>query len=269
MASLGQLTAGIAHEIKNPLNFVNNFSETSIELLDELREALDSNWDRLDQDTREEVGDIIETLNGDLRKIDQHGKRADGIVKSMLLHSRGDTADRTTVQVSELADEALNLAYHGERARDKRFLVTLEKQFDDATGEAEVVPQEIVRVLVNLFSNAFYAVKKQSAAMDGEYTPTISLTTRDMGHEVEIRVRDNGIGMSQEVRDRLFDPFFTTKPTGEGTGLGLSMSYDIITQQHGGRIEVDSEPGSFTEFVVGLPRQQADQQNDHDEGSEK
>jgi PAS domain S-box-containing protein len=270
MASLGQLTAGIAHEIKNPLNFVNNFSETSIELLDELRETLEPVRDRLEQNTRDEVDDVLQTLSGDLRKIDQHGKRADGIVKSMLMHSRGDVTDRVATSVAELAEEALNLAYHGERARDKAFLVNLETQFDDATGEAELVPQEIIRVFVNLFSNAFYAVKKQREALEGsDCSPTVFLSTHDRGQEVEVRVRDNGIGMTQEVRDRLFEPFYTTKPTGEGTGLGMSMSYDIITKQHGGRIEIESEPGKFTEFVITLPRQQTGAEADHDGGSGK
>ncbi len=255
MASLGQLTAGIAHEIKNPLNFVNNFSETSVELLGELEEALEPVQEKFDQDTRDEVDDIVETLKGDLEKVNHHGKRADGIVRSMLLHARGDEAQRLPTGVNDLVDEALNLAFHGERARDTSFQVTLERNFGEATGEAAVLPQEITRVLVNIFSNAFYAVKKRHKAAEKGYEPTVTVWTDDKGEEIEIRVRDNGTGMPEEVREKLFDPFFTTKPTGEGTGLGMSMSFDIIVQQHGGRIEVASEAGVFTEFVIGLPRQ--------------
>ena len=255
MASLGQLTAGIAHEIKNPLNFVNNFSETSVELLEELKEVLEPVQDQFDQNSRDDLDDIVETLRGDLHKINHHGKRADSIVKSMLLHARGDAGARVQTAVNTLVDEALNLAYHGERARDKSFQVTMDHQFDEAAGEANLVPQEITRVLVNLFSNAFYAVKKRDWEADGgDYAPTVTVWTADKGEDVEIRVRDNGIGMPDDVREKLFDPFFTTKPTGEGTGLGMSMSFDIIVQQHGGRIDVDSEPGAFTEIVITLPR---------------
>jgi len=255
MASLGQLTAGIAHEIKNPLNFVNNFSETSVELLVELAEALEPVQDTFDEDTRDDVDDIVETLKGDLKKINHHGKRADHIVKSMLLHARGDAGERVPTSVNDLVDEAFNLAYHGERARDKGFNVTMEQNLDEAAGEAEILPQDITRVLVNLFGNAFYAVKERGkSASNGGYEPTVTVWTKDKGADVEIRVRDNGTGMPKEVREKLFEPFFTTKPTGEGTGLGLSMSFDIIAQQHGGNIAVDSEPGGFTEFVISLPR---------------
>ncbi len=260
MASLGQLTAGIAHEIKNPLNFVNNFSETSVELLVELAEALEPVQDKFDDDTRDDVDDIIETLKGDLGKINHHGRRADHIVKSMLLHARGDAGERVPTSINALVDEAFNLAYHGERARDKGFNVTMEQNLDDAAGEAEMLPQDITRVLVNLFGNAFYAVKQRGKASgNGAYEPTVTVWTKDKGTDVEIRVRDNGTGMPEEVREKLFEPFFTTKPTGEGTGLGLSMSFDIVAQQHDGQIEVDSEPGAFTEFVITLPRHQKSQ----------
>ena len=255
MASLGQLTAGIAHEIKNPLNFVNNFSETSVELLDELKEVVEPVQHHLGEEERDDVEDIFETLKGDLQKIHHHGSRADGIVKSMLLHARGDTSEHTQTAVNGLVEEALHLAYHGERARDKSFQVTLEEHFGDDAGEAELVPQDITRVVVNLLSNAFYAVKKRTESeKSAEYVPTVSVATSATGSDVEIRVRDNGTGMPKEVRDKLFEPFFTTKPTGEGTGLGLSMCFDIIAQQHGGEITVDSEPNAFTEFVLTLPR---------------
>lgn len=255
MASLGKLTAGIAHEIKNPLNFVNNFSETSVELVDELGEALDPVRETFEKDIRDEVEDIVETLKGDLQKINHHGKRADQIVKSMLLHARGDAVERIPTPVNDLVDEAFNLAYHGERARDQSFQATMEQDLDEAAGQAELVPQDITRVLVNMFGNAFYAVKMQSKNTGaGDYNPEVSVTTQNTGDSIEIRVRDNGLGISQEDRQKLFDPFFTTKPAGEGTGLGLSMCLDIIVQQHGGRIDVNSELGAFTEFVITLPR---------------
>ena len=255
MASLGQLTAGIAHEIKNPLNFVNNFSETSVELLGELKEVIEPVQEHLDEDDRDDVVDIFETLTGDLQKIHHHGSRADGIVKSMLLHARGDSTEQVSTDINGLVDDALQLAYHGERARDKSFQVTLDQQYGDDVGKVEIVPQDITRVLVNLLSNAFYAVKKRTTDEKSEsYVPTVSVVTSDSDGSVEIKVRDNGTGMPEEVRKKLFEPFFTTKPTGEGTGLGLSMCFDIVVQQHGGNIAVDSEPGAYTEFVVTLPR---------------
>ncbi len=255
MASLGQLTAGIAHEIKNPLNFVNNFSETSIELLDELKEALEPVVDKLDEDTRDDVEDLVETVAGDLQKINNHGKRADSIVKSMLLHARGGDPDRVMSPINGLVEEAFNLAYHGERARDSSFQAEQVLKLDESAGEARVVPQDITRVLVNLFSNAFYAVKARGREQASEtYRPRVEAGTRDLGETVEIRIRDNGTGIPEEVKDRLFDPFFTTKPANEGTGLGLSMCYDLVVQQHGGQISVDSESGAFTEFVIELPK---------------
>lgn len=261
MASLGELTAGIAHEIKNPLNFVNNFSETSVELLEELKEVLEPVQGNLDEDDRDEVEDIFVTLKGDLEKINNHGRRADNIVKSMLLHARGGATKRLPTPVNEMIEEALNLAYHGERARDKNFQVTLENDFSEDAGKADLMPQEITRVLVNMFGNAFYAVKTRGNGNHGSsYEPTVTVRTAGKEQEVEIRIRDNGIGMPEDVREKLFEPFFTTKPTGEGTGLGLSMSFDIIVQQHGGRIEVESEPGAFSEFIITLPRHHVDEQ---------
>ncbi|MBV8187498.1 MAG: GAF domain-containing protein, partial [Alphaproteobacteria bacterium] len=255
MASLGQLTAGIAHEIKNPLNFVNNFATLSVELLDELKEVAGPALATLDEDKRAELDETMELLTGNLGKIAEHGKRADGIVRSMLSHSRGGSGDWAASDVNALVEEALNLAYHGARAQDKEFNVTLERDFEKGGKPIEVVPQDVTRVFLNLFGNGFYAVNKRRAtAKDGGFRPTLKVMTRDLGDRVEVRVRDNGTGIPPEVREKLFQPFFTTKPTGEGTGLGLSISYDIVTQQHGGTIEVESEPGRFTEFTVRLPR---------------
>jgi signal transduction histidine kinase len=255
MASLGQLTAGIAHEIKNPLNFVNNFAGLSVELLDELKEAADPGIATLDDDTRAEIDEIVAMLTGNLEKIAEHGKRADGIVKSMLEHSRGVSGERREVDLNALVEEALNLAYHGARAQDASFNITLERDLDPAVAAIELAPQEMTRVFLNLIGNGFYAATKRAGG-NGEagYRPTLQVSTRDLGEAVEVRVRDNGTGISPEIREKLFQPFFTTKPTGEGTGLGLSISWDIVTQQHGGSIEVDSEPGAFTEFKIRLPR---------------
>ena len=255
MASLGQLTAGIAHEIKNPLNFVNNFASLSIELLDELKEIAAPALATLDEDTRAELDETIEMLTGNLDKIAEHGKRADNIVKSMLEHSRGGSGERQSVDLNALVEEALNLAYHGARAQDQSFNITLERDFDAALAPIELVPQDITRVFLNLFGNGFYAANKRANANgDAGFRSVLKVATREAGDAVEIKVRDNGIGIPPEIRDKLFQPFFTTKPTGEGTGLGLSISYDIVTQQHGGTITVDSRVGEFTEFTIRLPR---------------
>ena len=253
LASLGQLTAGIAHEIKNPLNFVNNFSAVSVELIDELREALSSA--HLDGKLRAEIGEIANTLQGNLDKVVQHGKRADAIVKNMLLHSRQGSEDHRPVDINALVDESLNLAYHGARAEKQGFNITLERSFGPAAGEVDLFPQEITRALLNLISNGFYAATKRKAESNGgDYEPTLVAATRNLGDKVEIRIRDNGTGISPEVKEKLFNPFFTTKPAGEGTGLGLSISHDIIVKQHGGSIEVDTQPDQFTEFRIVLPR---------------
>jgi signal transduction histidine kinase len=255
MASLGQLTAGIAHEIKNPLNFVNNFAGVSIELLDELKAATEPALPALTADQRAEIEEVIATLAGNLERIAGHGKRADGIVQSMLAHSRGGGGERQSVDINALVEEALGLAYHGARAQDQSFNITLERDFDPAIAPIEVVPQDLSRVFVNLINNGFYAATKDSrGATVRPLRPVLKVTTHDRVGEVEIKVRDNGIGIPAELRDRLFQPFFTTKPTGEGTGLGLSISYDIIVQEHGGSITVDSRPGEFTEFTVRVPR---------------
>ena len=256
LASLGQLTAGIAHEIKNPLNFVNNFSAVSIELIDELREALGGV--HLDSKLRAEIGEIADTLQANLDKVVQHGKRADSIVRNMLLHSRQGSGDHRAVDINALVEESLNLAYHGARAEREGFNITLERSFDPAAGEVDLFPQEITRVLLNLISNGFYAATKRKAETNGsDYEPTLAAATKNLGDKVEIRIRDNGTGISPEVKEKLFNPFFTTKPAGEGTGLGLSISHDIIVKQHGGSIEVDTQPSAFTEFRIILPRAMA------------
>jgi two-component system NtrC family sensor kinase len=253
LASLGQLTAGIAHEIKNPLNFVNNFSAVSVELIDELREALGGV--HLDSKLRAEISEIADTLQGNLDKVVQHGKRADAIVKNMLLHSRQGSGEHRPVDINALVDESLNLAYHGARAEKQGFTITLKRSFDPAAGEVDLFPQEITRALLNLISNGFYAATKRKAeANGGGYEPTVTATTNNLGDSVEITIRDKGTGIPPEVRDKLFNPFFTTKPAGEGTGLGLSISHDIIVKQHGGSIEVETEPGAFSEFRIVLPR---------------
>jgi GAF domain-containing protein len=253
LASLGQLTAGIAHEIKNPLNFVNNFSGVSVELIDELQQALAGA--NLDTKLRSEISEIAETLQGNLDKVVQHGKRADAIVKNMLLHSREGSGEHRPVDINAIVEESLNLAYHGARAEKQGFNITLERSLDPTAGEADVFPQEITRALLNLISNGFYAAstRKAQAGSDG-YEPTLAASTRSLGDQVEIKIRDNGTGIPSEVKERIFNPFFTTKPAGEGTGLGLSISQDIIVKQHGGTIEVDTQPGEFTEIRIILPR---------------
>jgi signal transduction histidine kinase len=256
MAALGQLTAGIAHEIKNPLNFVNNFAGLSVELLDELKEATTRAIGSSDANDRAEIVETIQMLTGNLQKIAEHGRRADGIVKSMLQHSRGGSGDWRATDLNALVEEALNLAYHGARAQDQSFNIRLERDLDRDLAPIEVVPQELTRVFLNLIGNGFYAASKRSRTGDGAFHPVLKVTTRECGDTVEVRVRDNGVGIAAEHREKLFQPFFTTKPTGEGTGLGLSISYEIVTQQHGGTITVESEVGEFTEFTVRLPRRQ-------------
>lgn len=254
MASLGALTAGIAHEIKNPLNFVNNFAETSVELLDELEEALVPGRETMGADTRGEVDDLLRTLRSDLQTIATHGHRADDIMRSMLMHARDHTSALEPTDLNALVGKSLKLSYHGERARNTQFTVKTQTELDDTIGMAEVAPQDLTRVLVNLFGNAFYATRKrQETAGNGDYQPAVKVTTKGLGDQVEVRIWDNGTGMPPEVVEKLFNPFFTTKPAGEGTGLGLSLSYDIIVQGHGGSMSVDSKAGEFSEFVLRLP----------------
>jgi signal transduction histidine kinase len=253
LASLGQLTAGIAHEIKNPLNFVNNFSGVSVELIDELQEAL--RRVPADDKTRSEISELADTLRDNLDKIVQHGKRADAIVKSMLLHSGQSTGEHRSTDINALVDESLTRAYHNARAEHRGFTIKLERSFDPAAGNVDVFPREIARALLNLISNGFYAATKRKAEAKGDdYEPALAAATKNLGDHIEIRIRDNGSGISADVKDKMFDPFFTTKPAGEGTGLGLSISHDIIVKQHGGSIEVDTQPGEFAEIKVILPR---------------
>jgi signal transduction histidine kinase len=252
LASLGQLTAGIAHEIKNPLNFVNNFSALSGELIDELNEVLTSAT--LDKKTREEIDELTHMLKGNLEKVVQHGKRADSIVKNMLLHSREGSGEHRPADINAIVEESLNLAYHGARAERSGFNITLKRDLDPAAGMIDLYPQEITRVFLNLISNGFYAATKRKERGEEGFEPTLSATTKSLGDKVEIRIRDNGTGIPTEVKEKMFNPFFTTKPAGEGTGLGLSMSHDIVVKQHGGKIDVDTKPGVFTEFIITLPR---------------
>ena len=253
LASLGQLTAGIAHEIKNPLNFVNNFSALSAELVGELDETLASA--PLDQKMRGDVGELTQMLKSNLEKVVQHGKRADSIVKNMLLHSREGSGEHRPADINALVEESLNLAYHGARAENSGFNITLKHDLDPDAGAVELYPHEITRALLNLISNGFYAAtKRKSQAGDETFEPVLSAVTKNLGKTVEIRIRDNGTGIPPEVKQKMFNPFFTTKPAGEGTGLGLSMSHDIIVKQHGGKIDFETEPGVFTEFIITLPR---------------
>jgi signal transduction histidine kinase len=253
LASLGQLTAGIAHEIKNPLNFVNNFSALSAELTDELNDMLKSA--SLGEKMREDVHELTSTLKGNLEKVVQHGRRADAIVKNMLLHSRGGSGEHRPTDINALLDDSLNLAYHGARAENSGFNITLQRNFDPDAGTVEAFPQEITRAFLNLISNGFYAAtKRKTENNDSGFAPILSAATKNLGSTVEIRIRDNGTGIPAEVKEKMFNPFFTTKPAGEGTGLGLSISHDIIVKQHGGRIDVETEPGLFTEFKIVLPR---------------
>jgi two-component system, NtrC family, sensor kinase len=252
LASLGQLTAGIAHEIKNPLNFVNNFSALSGELIDELNDVLKTA--ALDGKTREEIDELTQLLKGNLEKVVQHGKRADSIVKNMLLHSREGSGEHRPADINAIIEESLNLAYHGARAEKSGFNITLKRDFDPEAGMIDLYPQEITRVFLNLISNGFYAATKRKETGGEGFEPVLTATTKSLGNKVEIRIRDNGTGIPLEVKEKMFNPFFTTKPAGEGTGLGLSMSHDIVVKQHGGKIDVQTEPGVFTEFIITLPR---------------
>jgi len=245
LASLGELTAGIAHEIENPLNFINNFSEVNIEMMDELKQELS-------QGDKEGVIEIADNVIDNLKKVVDHGKRADAIVKGMLQHSRARTGKKEPTDINASADEYLRLSYHGLRAKDTDFNANFTKDFDESIGKIEVVPQDIGRVLLNLYNNAFYAVNEKKKLLNGTFEPTVSVTTKRVGDKVEIIVKDNGNGIPPKVLDKIFQPFFTTKPTGQGTGLGLSLSYDII-KAHGGELKVETKEGEGVEFIIQLP----------------
>jgi len=254
LASLGVLTAGIAHEIKNPLNFVNNFAELSFELLLELQEGFTKQKAQLNAEARAELEETLRLLEQNVTKINEHGKRADNIVRNMLLHSRGETSERRPADLNAILDEYVMLAYHGMRGTDATFNIKIEKDYDASIGRVEIFPQDLSRVFLNLINNACYATHQKKKKLGEEYAPVLAVATKNAGDRIEIRIRDNGPGIPPEVREKIFNPFFTTKPTGEGTGLGLSISYDIIVQQHRGEIYMESEEGKFTEFVIRLPR---------------
>ncbi len=246
MASLGELTAGIAHEIQNPLNFVNNFSEVSMELLDEMEEELNKG-------DKDEAIAIAADIKQNLEKIRHHGQRADGIVKGMLQHSRASSGQKEPTDISALADEYFRLAYHGLRAKDKSFNAELVTHFDDKLPKVSMVPQDIGRVMLNLFTNAFYAVQQKQKTAGPEYKPTVEVTTSAEKKSITVKVKDNGIGVPDAIKEKIMQPFFTTKPTGEGTGLGLSLAYDMVVKGHGGVLDVTSKDGEGSEFIIKLP----------------
>jgi len=247
MASLGELTAGIAHEIQNPMNFINNFSEVSNELIDEMIEELDKG-------ELEEAKDISKDIAQNLQKITHHGKRASSIVKGMLEHSRNTSGKKESTDINVLADEYLRLAYHGLRAKNKSFNADFKTDLDPSLPLINVVPQDLGRVLLNLINNAFYAVTTfDEEQKDENYKPMVTVSTKKLKDQVLISVKDNGAGIPDDIKEKIFQPFFTTKPTGKGTGLGLSLAYDIITQGHGGAIELNTKPGEGTEFSIYIP----------------
>lgn len=246
MASLGELTAGIAHEIQNPLNFVNNFSEVNAELIAEMK-------DEIEKGNIEEVKAIANDISENEQKINHHGKRADAIVKGMLQHSRSSSISvKEPTDINALADEYLRLAYHGLRAKDKSFNAKMKTDFDESIGNINIVPQDIGRVILNLITNAFYVVDEKNKSGVDNYESIVSVSTKKIGDKVEVRVKDNGNGIPQKVLDKIFQPFFTTKPTGQGTGLGLSLSYDIV-KAHGGELKAETKEGEGSEFIFSLP----------------
>jgi predicted ATPase/signal transduction histidine kinase/tRNA A-37 threonylcarbamoyl transferase component Bud32 len=263
LASLGALAAGIAHEIKNPLNFVNNFAELSVELTQELLEEIEDQKDRVDPESREYIEEILDDLSQNAKKINEHGKRADNIVRGMLMLSRGQSGKQQLTDINALLEESINLAYHGMRAKDSSFEIAIETNYDNDLGELNVVPQDITRTFINVINNACYAAVEKKKEVGEEFSPTLSVRTKDLGGQVEIRIRDNGKGIPQEVLDKIFNPFFTTKPTGEGTGLGLSISHDIIVQEHQGEIRVETEAGNYTDFIITLPKTVPDKNDIH------
>jgi signal transduction histidine kinase len=236
------------------LNFVNNFAELSIGLAQELREEIESLKTKMDAPAAESIAEILRHLEQNAKKINEHGKRADGIVRGMLTHSRGHTGEREATDINAMLDEDLNLAYHGLRANDISFNIKIEKAYDDTIGQVAVLPQELSRVFLNIINNACYAAYQKKKALDNSFIPTLTVRTQNLGNKIEIRIRDNGTGIPATIRDKIFNPFFTTKPTGQGTGLGLSISYEIIVQKHKGELKVETEEGRFTEFIISLPK---------------
>ena len=254
LASLGSLTAGIAHEIKNPLNFVTNFAEVSVSLVDELRDSTEQQSTHIDAKELESIREILNDLQQNVAKIREHGKRADGIVRNMLMHSRGHAGDRQPTNLNSLLAEYIKLAYHGMRAQNQDFNVTIQEQYDPTLEPISVVAHDLGRVFLNVANNACYAAYEKKKKVGNEFSPTIWAKTKNLGSSAEIRIRDNGDGIPESVRQRIFEPFFTTKPTGSGTGLGLSMSFEIVVQQHKGQLQVETQPGEYAEFIITLPK---------------
>ncbi|HRI48042.1 MAG TPA: ATP-binding protein, partial [Ignavibacteriaceae bacterium] len=254
LASLGQLTAGIAHEIKNPLNFVNNFAELSKDLVLEVEEELDRIGDSIDPKSKDYILEVLGDLKTNNQKINEHGKRADSIIRGMLLHSRGKSGEKQKTDLNALLLEYVNLGFHGMRAQDSSFNIKIESDYDQTIGQISVVPQDLSRVFLNMVNNSCYSTHEKKKRLKDAYSPVLSVSTKNLGSTVEVKIRDNGEGIPQHIVDKIFNPFFTTKPTGAGTGLGLSLSYDIIVQQHNGEVKVFTEQGEFAEFVITLPK---------------
>jgi signal transduction histidine kinase len=254
MASLGQLTAGIAHEIKNPLNFVNNFAELTVELTNELSEELAKLPDQLQEKEKEYLLEMINDIRSNAQKINDHGKRADSIVKGMLLHSRGKAGEKQPTDINAVLAEYVNLGYHGMRAQHADFNIKIDAEYDTSIGLINVVPQNLSRVFLNIINNACYSTYEKKGQLKDAYFPIIIIRTKNMDGKVEVRIRDNGKGIPQEILDKIFNPFFTTKPPGQGTGLGLSLSYDIVVQEHNGELRVESKEGEFAEFIISFPK---------------
>ncbi|NIP37507.1 MAG: GAF domain-containing protein [Candidatus Dadabacteria bacterium] len=254
LASLGTLTAGIAHEIKNPLNFVNNFSDIALELTEELKEAMQQEKDRFSAELYEDITDIIENLQSNSVKINEHGKRADRIVQTMLQHSRDKKGDKHSTDINTLLDDDINLSYHGMRAQEDTFNVSIKRDFDTSIEKVSIVPQDISRVFLNILTNAFYETNKKHKKAGEDYSPEVIISTKNLDNEIEIKIRDNADGIPKDAQNKLFTPFFTTKPSGEGTGLGLSISYDIIVHEHGGSLRFETEQGKYTEFIITIPK---------------
>ncbi|HEY9622616.1 MAG TPA: response regulator [Crinalium sp.] len=253
LAALGTLTAGIAHELRNPLNFVNNYAESSVELTDELLEELEAISESLGGNHLTLMKELLIDLRENAVAIHQHGQRAERIISSMMQHARMENSSLQLSDLNGLLDEAIDLAYHSRRVQSAGFTVVFNKLFDTSIGQIQLLPNELSRALINLMDNALYAIQRKQQEMGQEFTPTLSVTTRNLNEQVEIRIRDNGIGIPANYRNKIFEPFFTTKPTGEGTGLGLSITYEIIVKQHQGSLQLESEPGVYTEFIITLP----------------